>query len=289
MKITVLPNAVKDTDLAVTGAAIGLLRSCGAEVFLPEAFAGRFDGCAYFDARHFPRCSDVLLVVGGDGSILDASVYAIRFGIPVLGINLGRLGYLSELEVGELPRLRELCRGAYTVRSRMTLQAEILSPTGKKSIRRMAVNDVVIGNRGAGCPVDLAVSDGGGDEILYRADGLICATPTGSTAYSLSAGGPVIDAEVEAICLTPICPHSFFNRSVLFPAGAELRIRNASRAGHILTVSVDGRALNLLKPGETLSVRRSRRTLGTVSFEKDGILGALHDKMNASILKADGK
>ena len=169
--------------------------------------------------------ADILIVLGGDGSILEAARRAAQRGTPILGINLGRLGYMAELEMGDLDELDRLFTGDYHIDARSMLRVELLSGNEIKSFC-YALNDAVISNGSVSRMIDLELSEGGALVTTYRADGLIIATPTGSTAYSMSAGGAIVDPRVSCFCATPICPHSFIARPLIFSDDAVLEVRN---------------------------------------------------------------
>jgi NAD+ kinase len=169
--------------------------------------------------------ADILIVLGGDGSILEAARRATHRGTPILGINLGRLGYMAELELGELDLLKNLFTGEYEIEKRAMLRIELRSGSDLRSFC-YALNDAVISNGSVSRIIDLELSEGGVPVTTYRADGLIIASPTGSTAYSMSAGGAIVDPRVPCICVTPICPHSFIARPLIFSDQSVLEIRN---------------------------------------------------------------
>jgi NAD+ kinase len=179
-----------------------MLLSHGASVYMDSALSYPAQAVIKYD--DFPADADVLVVIGGDGSILDASHYAIRYGVPLLGINLGRLGYMSELAPTELSYLSRLFDGNYTVEEKMLLSVTI---DGQAAATRLAVNEVVFSHSNPVELTELVLTDGNGASVKYRADGLIFATPIGSTAYSLSAGGPIVFQDHPSILVTPICPH----------------------------------------------------------------------------------
>lgn len=226
-----------------------------------------------------PKEAELLLVLGGDGSILHAAPFAIRLDIPILGINLGRLGYFNELEVEDIPKLSHLFDDTYAIKNRMTLQIDIVGNAGKtEQYTDVALNDVVFHT--AGRLADMALSTSMGETLHYRADGLIVATPSGSTAYSLSAGGPVIDDNISTLCVTPICPRSFFARSILFEEKETLFLRTTAIDAPPVFVTVDGRAFREIAHGETVCVKKSPKPLKMVTLSYKNMLSLLQKKMN---------
>lgn len=198
---------------------------------------------------------DIVVAVGGDGTIIHAAKHAAMAGKPVLGINVGRLGFVAGLEADELEKLEGLVTGKYAVENRMLLQVD----TALDDVHQTyyALNDAVISRGSLSRILDFKVLFNSANMCGYRADGLIFSTPTGSTAYSLSAGGPVIDPSMECILLTPICPHSLFARSYIFDEKARLSIRAGVMDGEAdVLLTVDGESGIAVPAGETISVTR---------------------------------
>jgi NAD+ kinase len=200
--------------------------------------------------------SDLIAVVGGDGTILDAVRQAAVKEIPVLGINRGRLGYMAELELSELPLIAEISRGNYRIETRSMLHVELISD-GRTVQTCIALNDAVVTNGSVARIVDLQLSESGTVVGNYRSDGLIVATPTGSTAYSLSAGGPIADPRAPIFVVTPVCAHSFAARPMIFPDTSRLEIRNTSQREPYLVVSVDGKTNLRLGRNDIAVITRS--------------------------------
>ena len=278
--IVVIPNAYKDPGYIYSRRVVTRLIRFGARVFLDGALRHEFssNGIHYYD-REFPNDAEMILVIGGDGSVLDASVYALGADIPILGINLGRVGYLAELESHEADALARLVSDEYGIKEHITLAVSLVRNGEEMHLVRCAVNDVVIGQGvGAGMS-EILLEDGAGNQMTYMADGLIVATPLGSTAYSLSAGGPVIDASLAAFCVTPICAHSLFSRSVLFPPEYTLTVRNDSARSGEMLVTVDGAETYTLAPGDCVKICRSDKVLRMISLKNQSVLGILRRKM----------
>jgi len=196
---------------------------------------------------------DALIGVGGDGTVLQAAAHAMPIGLPVAGINVGRVGYLAEFEVEEVEAFAAaLAADRLGIVERMTIEVEHGDRKG------IAVNDAVIEKADSERMIEISVAIDGHEFASYRTDGIIVSTPVGSTAYSLSAGGPVVDPEVEAMVLTPVAPHSLLSRSLVLAADTEVRLTvGTDRPGR---VNIDGRELAAVGPGESVIARR-----GTVS------------------------
>jgi NAD+ kinase len=215
----------------------------------------------YYTPEEIYTKAELIIALGGDGAMLDAARRAAPAGIPILGINMGRIGYMTEMEMDELELLDRVFDGTYRIDERTMLRAEVLSSNGQSKFSAYALNEATITNGSAARIVDLELSDG--DELIYtyRADGLLVATPTGSTAYSLSAGGPIVDPKLSCFCVTPICPHSLLARPLVFPDTAKLRIKNICNREKVLHLTVDGRGTFDLYFGDTVQITRAERTV----------------------------
>lgn len=271
--IALITNAIKDVGLDVTKAAIDILSSEGMSVYVANDLGSHFSDVITYSS--FPDNIDLIIVVGGDGSVIDASKYAVKYDIPLLGINLGKVGYLAEVENDNLSVLKQLKDGSYTISDKMLLEIELINKGAVVS--ELAVNDIVASHDEQLLIADFKIEDSVGNVIKYRADGIIFATPQGSTAYSLSAGGPILAHDVESILMTPVSPHSFFNRSVLFNSGECIRVTNISE--YPLAVRVDGRMRGSLNKNEICTVRKSARTIKMLTFSKNSMFSSLFRKM----------
>ena len=232
--------------------------------------------------------ADLLIVLGGDGTILEAARRSAARGTPILGINLGRVGYMAELEMGELDMLSCLfdrvtseghVQASYTIETRSMLNVEVLTTEGEVRQQMYGLNDAVITNGSVSRIVDIELAENGTPVTAYRADGLIVATPTGSTAYSMSAGGPVTDPRVKCFCVTPICPHSLAARPMIFPDDASLEIRNICQREKMLYLTVDGRTNCELYRGEVVRITKSDLETRLVRLKACGFYNRLRVKM----------
>ena len=193
--IVIIPNPNKDTGLSVTKKLVRELRLLGFSVYLSSAVAQIEDAECY---EAFPGCAELIVVVGGDGSVIDASRYAIDKNIPIIGVNLGKVGYLTEVDPDNIDVFQKLISGEYSVEEKMLLQVE--TGTDERTVcERLAVNDIVISHNDFFGICEFSLENRNGDSVRYRADGVVISTPEGSTAYSLSAGGPVVSHDVDAI------------------------------------------------------------------------------------------
>lgn len=223
--------------------------------------------------------AELLIVLGGDGSILEAARRSAQRETPILGINLGRLGYMTELEMGEIDLLGKLFTGEYRLEERSMLRVELLNEGGELSAYCYALNDAVISNGSISRIIDLELRENGVPVTQYRADGLIVATPTGSTAYSMSAGGAIVDPSVSCFCVTPVCPHSFTARPLIFSDRSVLEVKNTCVREKMLYLTVDGRMNFELYRGQTVRVTKAKLKTRLIRLKSCGFYEKLCEKM----------
>jgi len=261
-----------------------LCRARGVSITLEDAaHAAAAEGHTTLDLDGEPV--DLVVALGGDGTLLRAARAVVEYETPVLGVNLGRLGFLTAMPASELEAgLARVLEGEAQIDCRSTLCAQVVSEGEVDGHKLYALNDIVIHTSGAArvTPLLLGVAGGGGggEEIgTFSADGVILATPTGSTAYSMSAGGPVIAPDVPCIVVTPICPHSLAVRPLVVPSYEELTVRPLDPdASHQLTV--DGQIERRLQPGEAVVVARGDRSVSLVRLPGQTFFGTLRRKLN---------
>lgn len=223
---------------------------------------------------------DCVIVIGGDGTLIQASRKLVNVGAPILGVNLGTLGYLTEVEVQNIEdAIARLIANEYTIEKRMMLYGKI--GTNKREI---ALNDIVVTRKGHLRIVELNVYVNGEFLNSYQADGVIISTPTGSTAYSLSAGGPIIEPTAAMILLTPICSHALNKSSIVFSAGDEITIEVGRNRGSSdgVAVSFDGLEGATLGVGEKIVIRRARETTKLIKLSNTSFLEVLREKMKGN-------
>ena len=271
--IVIIPNVNKDTSLSVTNDVINELKSHGMNVYVES---GIVKSDLITEYNEFPADAELIIVIGGDGSIIDASRYAVEYDIPILGVNLGKVGYLSEVDPENITSLSQICTGEYFIKEKMLLTVNRLGMQDD-SLARFAVNDVVLSQNTRLGVSDFVIEDSIGNSLKYRADGIIFATPQGSTAYSLSAGGPIVAHDVEGILVTAVCPHSFLNRPVMFNAQEVIRVTNLSNDP--LEISIDGRCFDKIEYNEACEIRRAEKTIKMLQFSKNSMFTGLFRKM----------
>lgn len=276
MKIALITNYNISEKSAAAMKVAEYLKKYDCRIVVPLNYRERIErmhrhrpGLVYDTPANIYATADLIIVLGGDGSIMDAARNAADRGTPILGINMGRLGYLAELEMSELDLLDKVMAGDYRLDVRTMLNAEVISATGKKPPQvAFALNDAVIGGGSIARLVDLELREGGIPINTYRADGLIVSTPTGSTAYSMSAGGPVADPRISCLCVTPICPQFSFARSILFPDTAVIEVKHICRREKALYLTLDGRMNFELMRNDVVRITKSDRVTSIVRVKE---------------------
>ncbi len=286
-RVALVPTIRQKEDITYTLNTIAEFKKQGAEIFMeaPDIPIGLSDVTVAEDTETLYRECDLITVLGGDGSILRAAKNALAFDKPILGINLGRVGYMAELEKDELKYIKNIYNGTYTIEKRMTFSVYVRGENGDIISLGTALNDVVIERGSYAQCADLSLYADGKNVRAFRADGLIIATPTGSTAYSMAAGGSVLDPTIECICATPICPISRYACPIVFSGNSILEIFHKDERIDGLLISVDGESLHNLKIGETLIVKRSDKSVNLISVKDEGFFETLNNKISQYELK----
>jgi NAD+ kinase len=215
------------------------------------------DGVLAVDAQQLGADSDLIIALGGDGTLLAAARRLVDFGVPIMGISLGRLGFLVDISPEEVDiRLDEILTGSYLSEDRFLIESTLLRADGPQAEPTVAFNDVVLHSRDAVRMIEFETFIDDRFVNVQRADGLIVSTPTGSTAYALSGGGPIIHPELDAIVLVPICPHTLSNRPLVVGASAEIELRFSAHNRTPAQMSSDAQANLDVGPGDRLLIRR---------------------------------
>ncbi|MBQ8955983.1 MAG: NAD(+)/NADH kinase [Lachnospiraceae bacterium] len=229
----------------------------------------------YTDSSSVPKDTECILVLGGDGTLIQAASDVADLGIPILGINTGRLGYLTDVEKEDIvPALEALINDKYLVDERMMITGDIVS--GDRVLcTDSSLNDIVVHRQGSMRVVEYEVYVNKKFLKSYRADGIIVSTPTGSTAYSLSAGGPIVEPGSKLFIITPICPHTLNSRSVVLSAEDEIYISTGKKD---TAVAFDGREVSELPMDGGVRITRSEKVTKIVRLHDDSFLNVLHNK-----------
>ena len=266
MRVILSPNPYRDHGLKATQSAQKILCGVGIEaaVCLPFDLEGgsRVDlpsNLTYEKMEEALPGADMLICFGGDGTILhaakDAGIYG---GVPILGVNMGSVGFMAELEHSELSLLNRLAGGNFTLESRMMLDVSVIRE-GKQVFHEVALNDAVITKGAVARVVDLKIY---GDNMMiteFSGDGVIISTPTGSTAYSMAAGGPIVEPTAENMIVTPICAHALDAKSLVLGSERLISVRMGRLSRKTVYLSADGGRAFRLQDGDTVEVRKSER------------------------------
>lgn len=280
MKIAIIVNLSKQKAITCADSICGLLAEKGARLFALSECEDylSFGSITYFGDINvmFGYC-DVAITVGGDGTIIHAAKHAASADIPLIGVNVGRLGFAADLEADDIGALTMLLTGDYVIDKRIMLDIEVQSRGPSKHY--FAVNDAVIAHGQLSKIVDFSLCLNGEEISKYRADGLLFATPTGSTAYSLSAGGPIISPQMDCILMTPVCPHSLFSRSVLFEGESTLSVSAKIPDGCSCVLTVDGEVNINIEESDRVIIRKSNQKLKLISINKLNFYRKLNRKL----------
>ncbi|HXG94705.1 MAG TPA: NAD(+)/NADH kinase [Blastocatellia bacterium] len=238
-------------------------------------------GTFSLSAREIADHADVLIALGGDGTMLSTARLVAGRGTPVLGVNLGTLGYLTEFAPEDaIPALESIIQGDYEIDRRMMLDWVVLRD-GDSVVSGSALNDIVVNKSALARIIDIDCWIGSLYVTTYRADGLIIATPTGSTAYNLSAGGPIIAPGTEAIAICPICPHTLTNRPLVLPFNVMIRLQMNTREQEVMLTS-DGQTGMPLMPDDRVEIKRSEKTFNTIIAKDRDYFEILRTKLKWS-------
>lgn len=233
----------------------------------------------FIGENEFPDNVSFAVVLGGDGSIIRAASLLCRRDVPMVGVNFGAVGYLAELESEDISELGRILDGDYDLDVRMMLDAEIRDADGDVITTLTALNDIVLSNGPVANLLSFDLFCDGVRLRNYRADGVIAATATGSTAYSLSAGGPILDPSLSAVCVTPICPHSLESRPAVLNGDSVIELCSIQCRKNSVYVTADGREGVRLEDGDTVKISRSSLTTRLIRLKSSGFLEVLRNKL----------
>jgi NAD+ kinase len=266
MKAVLYPNFQKKNALSCARAACEVLHGAGMEVSVSGEFREEFADkkfVVFEDIAQSAETADVVIAIGGDGTILRCAKFLMGTDTKLLGINTGTLGFMAGLEADQLDKLSLLTTGEYEISQRMTLDIVFHEKDG--DVVYTALNEVSAKSGSFRiCNFDVYSED----YLIgrYRADGVLFSTPSGSTAYALSAGGPIIEPDLECIEMTLICPHSLFSRATLFSSGRHLRLTDRTPGEDRMVISVDGELDVTLGENESIEISRGRHNINFINL-----------------------
>lgn len=285
MKVVLSPNPYRDRGLKAAMTARSILEKSGVQAVICLPFEldenSRLELPAEADLRPIGEeldHADVLVCFGGDGTILHAAREANPRNIPVLGVNLGSIGFMAELEQGELSLLSRLATGKYGIERRMMLDVTVRRE-GQRVYSEAALNDAVITKGAVARVLDLEVTGDRATISSFSGDGVVIATPTGSTAYSMAAGGPIVEPTAENIIITPICAHSLHAKPFVLNRDRSIGVRMLSSGKKSAYLSVDGGRAFRIQPGDWVECRRSQQTTRLVKLTGRSFYERINQKL----------
>ena len=275
MKAVIFVNPTKEgAENAVEG-VIRTLESNNCDYFVIKNPGELYEKC--------PTGCDFAVILGGDGTVLASADWASRTGTPVIGVDFGRLGYMNELEPDEIPLISRFFTGEYETDERMMLDVSV-KRENREVFSSTVLNEAVIGRGAVTKLVDLELYCGSEKVASYRADGIIVATPTGSTAYSMSAGGPIVDPGLSLITVSAVCPHGFTgSSSLVFSPDSPLSVKPSSKYKSDLYLTADGSTNFCLLGGDRVDMSESATTLKLIRFKHNSFFHTLTKKFNEKI------
>ncbi len=279
-KVVLNPNPSRDINLDCTRRVAAFFKENGIETYISKSIEGaETTGATLTAFSDATQNADMIISFGGDGTLLDTANQVAGMDVPVLGINIGRIGYMAELESHEIELLKKVIDGNFQVEERMRLDVAI-SRDNKVIYEKTALNDAVIMKTGLLWTVDMDIF---ADEMFissYSGDGVIVATPTGSTAYSLSAGGPIIDPISKNITITPVCTHALAAKPIVLSHKRTLNILPQSPESAAIVVSIDGDdGFNLMR-GDCVTIRMSEQKTKLIHVKNTNFYDVLYTKLS---------
>ncbi len=281
MKIALYPNLKKTNAVSCVFKTCDILHNNSVLIYADEKYKEILKELDYVNFGSFEdlaKEADYIIVIGGDGTILKCSKIIASYHKPILGINSGRLGFMATLESNELALLNDFAKEKFTVIKKMMLKAEVRFKNGDV-LKQSVLNDIVVAKSPTCKIADFEVSMNDTVISSLRADGLIFSTPTGSTAYSLSAGGPIIDPDMESIEFTQICPFSLFARSMLFASDKILHVTYSTTKDTDVIISFDGNEEIVFAPGDDLYVSKSDNSIYMIDINGSNFYNAVNKKL----------
>ena len=282
MKIILAPNPYRDKQFQTALQAKKILEECGCvtRMCLPFDVDRDFElprTIRFTDIRTEIRDADMLICFGGDGTILHASKFATANHIPVLGVNIGTMGFIAELESSELELLKRIPAGDYTLEPRSMLDVKVTNGT-QQLFHETALNDAVITKGAIARVIQIGISCDGVDATAFSGDGVIVCTATGSTAYSMSAGGPIMEPSAKNLLITPICAHAMLAKSIVVGPQRVIGIRTGKIGRHNAFLSVDGGRAFRLSPGDITTITSSSQITQLVRLKDTSFFEILNHK-----------
>lgn len=280
MRVLLLPNFQKDGCLEILKSVIHTLKKDNCNIFLLNDLKERVTDCGvnFISSDKLQGKIDYAVTIGGDGTIIRAANLLLEYDIPIIGVNLGTLGFLTGVEKNEIHLLNKIAKNEYRVEERLVLKVDVQSKQEKKTFT--AINDVIICKNAVSGIIDIDVNCGDIETAHYRGDGVILATASGSTAYAMSAGGPIIHPSVKAISLTPICAHSLLSRTIVLPESEIITVKtNANQQKRTACVVADGIDSTEITEDDEVTISRYYKNVKFICLDGKNYYSAINQKL----------
>ncbi|GKX31935.1 NAD kinase [Vallitalea longa] len=282
-KFVIIPNLTKDKELETTKLIVDWLEKNKCKIYLSDDVASYINkkeyGCTVNEMYNYAEC---VIVLGGDGTILNTARSLLKYDIPILGVNLGNLGFLAEVEKKDaLSTLSKIINGDYYIQRRMMIDVKKKTKNREETIG-VALNDIVIARTSISRMMKYSIYVNDGHVNNYSADGIIVSTPTGSTAYNLSAGGPILDPKNEMMVITPICPHTLMSRSIVLSKNDIVKISlqdNLKNLNDDIMITIDGQESIKVDEEDKIIISNSYRSAKLITCNKNGFYKILRKKL----------
>ena len=283
MKIVLTPNPYRDKQFRTVQQARKILEGCGVQTATCLPFDVDRDyelpkSIEFQDLHREIKDADMLVCFGGDGTILHASKLATAHNLPILGINIGTMGFIAELEAGELELLRRLPTGDYTIEPRSMIDVTVTGANGQRLLHETALNDAVVTKGAIARVVQVSVYCDNVEATSFSGDGVIIATPTGSTAYSMSAGGPIVEPLAKNLIISPICAHAMLAKTIVVSPERVISIKIGKIGRHNAYLSVDGGRAFRLNTGDVITTKASQKVTKLVRLKQTSFFEILNKK-----------
>ena len=281
LKAVVVPNTKKDVNLSVTKNIVQFLLSKSVEVVLDSTFQSCFSGdITFLNYDDLFLEADFVVTVGGDGTILKVAEKLSELNVSVIGVNLGRMGFMAEIEPNEVHLLENILESKFTIDKRMMLDVDVVRG-GRVVSTYKALNDIVVSNGRVSKMSELELYCDDTYVSTFHSDGIIVSTPTGSTAYSLSAGGAIIDPTINCLLFTPVCPHSFYNaRPIVFSPNNLIQIKAVQQGEDNTYLTVDGSINEKIFYSDLVNVKASKSTLNLIKIKENKFYDRVYQKIS---------
>lgn len=280
MQVGIIPNNIKDKDLELTRRIMTWFKQKGQVVYTLEEIAHALGGAHIKGVEEkalYEKC-DYLIAIGGDGTILSVAEKTCRKDIPLVGVNLGHLGFLADIEPQDIEdSLDKLVKGQYVIEKRMMLRAKVMSPDGVTKVFH-ALNDINVTRGSFSRIAEFEIRMANELIDIYPADGIIVSTPTGSTAYNLSAGGPILVPHAENYIITPICPHTIYSKSIILSQKDKIQISSLEEDKN-MALSIDGQFKMYLTPAHIVEVEKSPYVTKLIKLSERKFFDILREKI----------